>query len=95
MDNDQKQELYQRASFGQEVELFWGSAIGQYLANRVKDQYNEAIAELTSVDPTDSKAVMKAQNKAALAQQFDLWLSQAVTDGLKALDLLESDDVDD
>ena len=92
MDN---QELFDRAGFGKEVELFWGSSIGQYLRNRAQECYSEAIQSLKSVDPTDTRAVMKAQNEARVAEMFEQWLSQAVLDGLKALELLEGEESDE
>jgi hypothetical protein len=92
MDN---QELFERAGFGKEVELFWGSGVGQYLRNRAQECYSEAIQSLKSVDPTDTRAVMKAQNEARVAEMFEQWLSQAVLDGLKALELLEGEESDE
>jgi len=92
MDN---QELLERAGFGKEVELFWGSGIGQYLRNRAQECYSEAIQNLKSVDPTNAAAVMKAQNEARVAEMFEQWLSQAVLDGLKALELLEGEELDE
>lgn len=92
MDN---QELLERAGFGKEVELFWGSGVGQYLRNRAQECYSEAIQNLKSVDPTNAAAVMKAQNEARVAEMFEQWLSQAVLDGLKALELLEGEELDE
>lgn len=92
MDN---QELLERAGFGKEVELFWGSGIGQYLRNRAQECYSEAIQSLKLVDPTDTRAVMKAQNEVRVAEMFEQWLSQAVLDGLKALELLQGEDLDE
>jgi hypothetical protein len=89
------QELLERAGFGKEVELFWGSGVGQYLRNRAQECYSEAIQSLKSVDPTDARAVMKAQNEARVAEMFEQWLSQAVLDGLKALELLEGEESDE
>lgn len=87
-------ELLERAGFGKEVELFWGSGIGQYLRNRAQECYTTAIKELKSVDPTDPRAVMKAQNEVRVAEMFEEWLTEAVIDGIKALELLEGDESD-
>lgn len=92
MDN---QELLERASFGKQVELFWGSGVGQYLRNRAQECYSEAIETLKSVDATDYRAVIKAQNEARVAQMFEQWLSQAVLDGLKALEILDGEELDE
>ena len=84
-------ELLERAGFGREVELFWGSGVGQYLRTRAQECYTEAIQTLKSVDPTDPRAVMKAQNDVRVAEMFEQWLTEAVTDGLKALELLDGE----
>ena len=84
-------ELLQRAQLGKQIELFWGTRMGEYLQVRATEYYNAGIEELKTVDPTDYRAVLNAQNKAWLGEQFKLWLSQAVQDGLGALPLLDED----
>jgi hypothetical protein len=90
----ERAELIERAGFGKQVEAFWGSRIGQYLEGRAQDLYVEAIDRLRNVDPTDVKAVMNAQNDAWKAESFKSWLSEAVTDGLKSLDLIDQEEAD-
>ena len=89
MDND---ELLDRAEFGRQVELFWGSRVGGYLRTRAQQEYTEAIQELKSVDPTDSKAVMRAQANVWKSESFEQWLTEAMIDGFKALEILEGND---
>jgi hypothetical protein len=89
MEND---ELLERAQFGRQVELFWGSQLGGYLRNRAQDMYTTALEELKNCDPTDSRKVMKFQNDVKVAEYFETWLSEAVIDGAKSLELLEDDD---
>jgi hypothetical protein len=89
-----EEEWWQRATFGKQVELFWGSQIGIYLQNRARECYTAGIAELKSVNPADASAVMAAQNKVWQAEQFERWLSEAVLDGAKALELLEGESDD-
>ena len=88
MTND---ELLQRAQFGREVELFWGSRIGQYLQDRAKECYTAAIQELEVVDPTDAKKIARIQADIFKAKSFETWLSEVVMDGLKSLELLEGE----
>lgn len=92
MDND---ELLDRAAFGRQVELFWGSPIGGYLRERARTCYSDAIQALKSVDPTDARAVIRAQADVWKAEEFERWLSEAVLDGLKALELLEGENADE
>lgn len=88
-------ELLERAQFGKQVELFWGSRIGEYLQTRAREVYTAAIQELKAVDPTDYRAVIKAQSDVWKAEMFEKWLSEAVLDGLKALEILDGEDTDE
>ena len=85
------QELLQRAEFGRQVELFWSSRIGEYLADRIRDVYTTAIEELKTVDPEDSKRIRILQNEVFKATSVEQWLSDVVLDGLKSLEILEGD----
>lgn len=87
-------ELFQRAAFGRDVQNFWSSAVGEYLHERVMECYTAAIRELKNCDPTDAKKIVKLQGEAWRAESFETWLSEAITDGLKSLDLLDSGEVD-
>ena len=91
MEND---ELYARAAFGKQVELFWSSAVGAYLRARAQEVYNAAIAELKSCDPTDTKKIVKLQSDIFKAEALETWLSEAILDGIKALDLIDSGEED-
>jgi len=62
------------------------------LRNRSTELYTTAIQALQECDPTDSKAVMKHQNDAKVAKWFEDWLTEAVIDGAKSLELLEGED---
>lgn len=88
-------ELLDRAQFGKQVELFWGSRVGEYLRARLHEVYTVAIQELKTVDPTDTKRIRELQNDIFKAESFEQWLSQAVTDGLKSLEILEGDELDE
>ena len=90
-----RDELLDRASFGKQVDLFWNSRVGEYLRGRAEECYTAAVQILKTVDPTDSKAVQKAQNDVWLAERFNEWMSEAILDGLKSLDLLEQETGED
>lgn len=88
-------ELLDRAQFGKQVELFWSSRVGEYLRTRLHEVYTAAIQELKTVDPTDTKRIRELQNDIFKAESFEQWLSQAVMDGLKSLEILEGDEIDE
>lgn len=88
MDND---ELLERATFGKEVEAFWGSRLGGYLQARAKECYTTAIQGLKTVDPSDARAIIKLQADAFKAESFEQWLTEAMIDGFKSLEILEGE----
>ena len=88
MDNS---ELLDRAQFGKQVEYFWDSQVGGYLRARAQEVYTTAIQALKTCDPTDTRLIIKLQGDVWKAEEFEHWLSQAVTDGLKSLELLEGE----
>lgn len=89
------QELFDRAGFGKQADLFWSSRLGAYLRERASEVYTTAIAELKICDPSDSKKILRLQGDIWKSEQFNVWLSEAILDGIKALDLIESGDSDD
>jgi len=86
----ENEELYARAAFGRQVELFWASAVGEYLRNRAQECYTNAVDALKNVDPTDVKKIVRAQGDVWKAETLERWMSEAIMDGLKALDLIEN-----
>lgn len=85
-------EMLQRAQLGQQVQEFWDSNVGTYLRNRATDLYTTAIAELKACDPTDWKQVAKLQSDASKAESFISWLEEAISDGLRSLEILQNGD---
>lgn len=90
----ESEELYARAAFGQQAQQFWSSQLGEYLQGRARECYTAAIRELKICDPTDAKRVSRLQGEVWRAESFEDWLSEAILDGLKSLDLIESGDLD-
>ncbi len=81
--------MVQRAVFGKQVESFLGSEIGRYILTRASEQKAEAQAEFLEVDPQDTAKVRAIQNKILLANDIARWLADAVSDGLRALSIIE------
>ena len=92
MDNE---DLYARAAFGKQVELFWASSVGEYLRGRARECYTTAVRQLKSCDPTDAKLVMRCQGDIWKTESLEDWMSAAILDGLKALDLIEHPEEED
>jgi len=88
----QRNEALARAAFGREVEEFWDSRIGKYLRAHAQAQYTSAIEDFKQVDPSDAKEVLKIQGRMLLAESFQDWLSLAIQEGIRSLNLLEGNE---
>lgn len=80
------------AVFGKQVEIFWDSRIGQYLLENTLQDYNTALEKLKTVDPSDTKTILRLQGEVWRAESFRDWLSDAITAGMKATQILEGMD---
>lgn len=81
---DDEREIVRRAHFGDDVEAFAKSNVGQYLFS-LADQLEEAnAAELLRVNPTDHVRIAEYQVQARAAAFLKSWLLEAVQAGLEA-----------
>jgi len=81
--------MIRRAVFGEQVQQFISSQIGQYLLARAQEEKVNAQIEFLEVDPSNVEAVRTIQNKILLSNKFAGWLQDAVGDGLRALGIIE------
>lgn len=79
------------AVFGKEVETFLKSPIGDFLLSRSREQADEAIEKLKSIDPQDWKAIQSLQNTIKVAESFQVWLGDAVAAGHQSIAQLEEE----
>lgn len=90
MTNENESEvLLDVAIFGEQVDQFLKSDIGQYLLQHAAAEEARGLSELKRVLCTDPEAVWKAQNKVWRGESFRIWLTEAVSAGLKAQEVLE------
>ena len=82
-------DLYDRASFGKQVESFLSSDIGKYLLERAQVDAVTALKDLQHCDPKDYGMVAKLQARSIMFDDFASWLGQAVHDGVESLNLIE------
>lgn len=94
MQSDVRQQLFDYAALGREIESFWGSSVGTYLLKRADDEYVKAISELETCDPTDFKAIVKCQGETWRAKSFRKWLTEGIEAGRVAENVLEERDDD-
>lgn len=84
--------LWEQATFGREVQEFIeADRIGQYLVDRARDDLDKARDALVSVDPTETKTIIKLQLDARVAMRVRSWLSEAIETGQAARVTLEQE----
>jgi len=85
----EKDAIIRRAVFGEQVQQFFNSPLGQYLQHRMQAEWQEAVAEFAKCDPSDAEKVRQIQAKMRYAEHFEQWLGEAVQAGLQAIGVLE------
>ncbi|MDB5975157.1 MAG: hypothetical protein JWR07_1917 [Nevskia sp.] len=90
--SEEREELLERAVFGKEVEAFLGSNVGRYVLAKANAQAARAVDAFKNVDPHNSGAVQKLQNDIKVAENIMEWLTDAVSQGLQAIDIIDSPD---
>lgn len=84
MSQQEDRELTQiqaQIAFGLDVQAFMRSSIGVYLTAKANNDIDAALESLKTADPEDAKAIRTLQNDIKCAENFLLWMGEAVTDG--------------
>lgn len=82
-------DIVETAVFGKVVENFLGSDIGDFLLGKAKAEEESATRALISTSPWRRRRIQQLQNQIWRAQQFQVWLAEAILDGQQATNLLE------
>jgi hypothetical protein len=80
----------ERAMLGHEVDEFFHTPMGRYMRNRAQDEFELAAIQLARVSPADIAEVSRLQVRILATRLVINWLSDAITDGLQAVKLLEA-----
>lgn len=83
-ENRDLQQIRNQIAFGMDVKAFMAGPIGQYLAGRANHDVDVALDAMRTVDPEDPEAIRKLQNDIKCAENFLLWMGEAVTEGENA-----------
>jgi hypothetical protein len=89
MTDTDNEHLVREAAFGMNVEAFLESPIGVYLISRAETDIRNAQAALSSVDPHDWQDVQRLQNMIRVAESIQMWLADAMAQGVTARSILE------
>lgn len=81
--------LFDQAILGEQLDNFWRSDVGNFVLAKAEREYIMALGSLVEVDPSDTKAILKHQSDAKRASSIKQWLSEGITQGLKAKEILE------
>lgn len=90
-------DMLETARVGIEVERFFNSDVGKYVVSRANSEANAAIAEMKTVDYTDSAACAKIQADLNAPDNIIHWLTEVINEGqacefqLKQMDELEDE----
>lgn len=83
-DQREIQQIRNQIAFGLDCKAFMDSSIGRYLAAKANGDIEAATDALKTVDPTNPDAIRKLQNDIKCAENFLLWMGEAVTEGENA-----------
>jgi hypothetical protein len=81
------------AVFGEQVNQFMASDIGQYLLQCAQMDTDSAAAEMLDVDVTDAPAVMRIKIKLLVAARIESWLHEAIVKGYQAFTAEQSEEL--
>ena len=87
MDSADARELMERVRIGLNAEAFLRTDLGGYVVERMITLRKDALARLEEVDPTNSSAVIIAQNEA----RVPLMVIQAISDAIEEGKMAETD----
>lgn len=69
---------------GAEAERFLSSSVGKYMVERAESLREQAIAQFKDVSATDTAAIIAAQMKLAMADNFQQWIADLLAEGEEA-----------
>ncbi len=84
--NTEDQELIAEAMLGNEAVEFLKSELWKYMAGVAEQEVQVALQALSTVDPIDTEAVRKLQNKVKMYSDFEEWLAELVSKGNDAIE---------
>lgn len=89
---DPNDPLVRAAVFGEKVQEFLRSDIGDFLLKRAETELTAAINSLKSVDPMQMTTVIILQERIRQLERFETWLGDAVQEGLTAISVIEGEE---
>lgn len=88
---DPEDENVKAASLGKMAEDFLSGPIGEYLVARAKEEIDEGLRALRTVNPNDADKVRAAQNAVAVPERSLAWIGQIIDRGQAAMQILRDE----
>jgi hypothetical protein len=88
-EDPQRQQLFEYAALGREIDDFWHSKIGRYLLLRCEQEYVTGLSSLAECEASDTDKILRLQSDVRRAKSFKEWLTEAIQTGLMAEQELE------
>lgn len=88
-------QLLATVKLGLDAEAFIQSPLGEHLIDKAREEAIDAMNDLKTVEPTNSKYIQELQNKIHRAENFEAWLFEVVQSGRNAEEQLERESAPD
>ena len=90
MSSAEEKELLKCVELGIDAEVFLQSAVGRELVHMARCHAEDAVIELKTVDPEDSKKVREIQNRVWQGESFERFIRELIADGHQAAEVLRA-----
>ena len=88
-----EQQLEDVVQFGERVQQFLRSDIGQYLLDRSKAEIDDALQRLKDVEPQNSNEIRQLQSIVKRNESVEQWLGEALQAGWDAKNILAGEEM--
>lgn len=82
--NEDLKQVGAAINLGFAMEDFKQSTVGRFFAMRAQEDMLAGLEALKTVDPHDPKAISRMQNRVAVAENFFVWMAEAIDSGNSA-----------
>jgi hypothetical protein len=86
-------DLMGRVEFGIETEAFIRGPIGAFLVERMHEDGDRAVEELTTVDPTNMGRIVELQYAIRRSHNIENWLGGIIQEGYHAEEQLKEKEI--
>lgn len=89
---DPNDPLVRSAVFGEQVQEFLRSPVGDYLVKRAEAGLAAALGQLKTVSASETVRIIALQQEIQFLERFEGWLGDAVQSGLTAIAVIDGEE---